>query len=257
MNRAAHSFFAAFAGWLIPFLGLMVGLKLANGRIMDFGFWLSWPLLFTALGWLVVGLPIALSFSTDALPKLRKVILIATAATTVTFISFALLSQIASLILWLLWWPVLIGVIGGSIYWALQRTQPLRGWVFWVTPLIFFPLVRYVVLPIGIAFFPYSTHVLAEGAIGREAEIEIVKRVKVGDTYQELHRRYPRMFERRSSMSNGIWAISGGDWLVHIEFDDEERVTSVEITSEPNSEQDGGGPPATRSKSKVTRDYDP
>jgi hypothetical protein len=134
----------------------------------------------------------------------------------------------------LIWWPVLIGLIGGIVYWLLQRSQPLRGWVFWSIPVLFFPFVRFVVLPIGIAFFPYTTHVLAEGAIGREALIGVIKRIEVGDTYQELHRRYPQIFYQPVL---GI-SSSGGGCSYSIQFDDTRaRVVKVEIISETNSEQ--------------------
>lgn len=239
MNRAAHSFFAAFVGWLVPFVGFLLWMQFDEngfGYITDFEFLLFWPLLFTALGWLVVGLPIALNFGTGALPRFRKVLLVSTAATTATFLGISALLQFG--LMPLAWWPVLIGVIGGSVYWTLQKSQPLRGWVFWMAPLIFFPFVRFVLLPVGIACFPYTTHVLAEGAIGREALIEVIKRVEIGDTYEELHRRYPQVFDER------VLAMfsSGGGWSYSIEFDDtRERVVKVEITPEPNSARGGRG----------------
>jgi hypothetical protein len=235
MNRAAHSFFAAFAGWLIPFVGYLAWLQFDErgfGYITDFEFLLFWPLLFTAIGWLVVGLPIAISLGRAAVPGIGKVILISTAATTATFLCIAALFQIG--LMTLIWWPVLIGLIGGIVYWLLQRSQPLRGWVFWSIPVLFFPFVRFVVLPIGIAFFPYTTHVLAEGAIGREALIGVIKRIEVGDTYQELHRRYPQIFYQPVL---GI-SSSGGGCSYSIQFDDTRaRVVKVEIISETNSEQ--------------------
>jgi len=229
MNCASYSFFAAFVGWLVPFVGLLAWMQFDErgfGYITDFKFLLFWPLFFTVLGWLSVGMPIALSLGRNSRPGFGKVVTIATLATTTTFLGIAALFRFGLMVL--IWWPVLIGLIGGSVYWLLARAQFRHSWVFWVTPILFFPLIRFVALPIGIAFFPYTTHVLGEGAIGEGALLEVIKRVKVGDTYEELHRRYPRIFNEpilgRSPHGDG--------WFYSIQFDDSrERV--VEVTVKP------------------------
>jgi len=235
MNRAAHSFFAAFVGWLVPFVGYLAWLQFDDGGfgfITDFEFLLFWPLLFTALGWLLVGLPLVLLLGRGAAPGFERVIIIATAATTATFLTIATLLPLG--LMTFVWWPVLIGLIGGSVYWLLQKLKPPRAWAFWIAPILFFPFVRFVALPIGVACFPYTTYVLADGIIGNEVRIRVIKRVDVGDTYDELHRRYPLIFRQPVLGSS----FSGGGWTYSIRFDDSrQRVVQVLITRDTNSEQ--------------------
>jgi hypothetical protein len=228
MNRAYHSFFAAFVGWLVPFGGSLTWMQVDEngfGYITDFAFLLFWPLLFTVLGWLVVGLPIAVTISDRQIRSYGLLVAVATAATTATYLGIAAVFQFD--LLAMMWWPVLTGLLGGSVFWFLQRYQPFPGWVWGLIPIGFLPFVRFVLLPLGLAFFPYTTHVLAEGTIGQEALYAVLERVQVGDTYAELHRRYPAIFDEPVlDMSSA----SGNGWSYAITFDQDcHRVTKVEL----------------------------
>lgn len=193
MTRAAHSFFAAFAGWLAAFVGLMAWLQI-DGYITDFPFYAFWPLAVTFAGWLVVALPIVVLARGDRMRRPGFVIAIATAATSAVWLAVAAaLSMPQSPEWW--WWPLVIGVVGGAVYWVLETRQPLRPAVWWVAPFAIVALARYVALPAGIRFFPYATYVITEGVIGQEAEVAVIERVRVGDTYADLHRRYPQIFD--------------------------------------------------------------
>ena len=228
MKRAAYSFFAAFIGWLLPFIGLMLirQFGVGFGYITDFEFFLIWPLIFTFAGWLLVGLPVALLLKEETVQNLKFVLLISTGSTTVVFLLISALFKFE--IIFLIWWPILIGLIGGSVFWLLNKRQPLQNWVFVIIPILFFPLIRFMVLPIGIEHFPYTTHVLAEGAIGNEALLNVIRKVEVGDTYQELHRRYPQIFSE-PIIGTSYSSTEGGEYS--IEFDEVGgKVIEVKVT---------------------------
>ncbi len=59
--KFAASFFAAFCGWAVAFILLMIGLAIYSyntfGYISDFEFLLRAPLIFTAIGWMLFGVP--------------------------------------------------------------------------------------------------------------------------------------------------------------------------------------------------------
>jgi len=227
MLRASYSFFAVFIGWLIPCLGFLAWMQFRSsfGYITDFGFILFWPLLFSFLGWLFVGLPLVLLLRGDRFRSPLVIISVAVASTTIVFLAISALFGFG--LFYFLWWPVLIGIIGGATFWILQRYQPRSNWIFWVAPVTFFPLVRFVILPMGIAFFPYTTHVLAEGAIGNEAVFAVMHRVKVGDSFQDLHRRYPQLFPEPSLVMS---SYSGDGASYTISFDDSrQKVTKIEV----------------------------
>lgn len=226
MRRASYSFFAVFIGWLVPLLGYLAWMQFGTGfgYITDFAFLLFWPLLFSFIGWLFVGLPLVLMLKGERFRSALVIIPIAVASTTAVFLVIAALFQFG--LLYFLWWPVLIGLIGGATFWLLQHYEPRSSWIFWVAPIAFFPFVRFVLLPMGIAFFPYITHVLAEGAIGNEALFAVMHRVKVGDSFQELNGRYPQLFPKPIL---GTSFYSGNASYI-ISFDDScEKVTGIEV----------------------------
>jgi hypothetical protein len=233
MNRAAHSFFAVFIGWLLPFIGLLSWMQFRTtgfGYITDFEFFLFWPLIFTFLGWLVVGLPLALKIGKGKETRFWVSVVCWTLATTVSFLLVAALFQFG--IIFLIWWPVLSGAIAGSLFWLLQVKNSVPAVVAWVSPIIFFPFVRFVLLPIGIAYFPYTTHVIAEGAIGQEALYAVIERIEVGDTFEELNRKYPQIFDQPIL---GTSSSSGNGWSYSIKFDDgRAKVIEIEV-NKPNA----------------------
>jgi len=239
MNKAAHSFFSAFIGWLLPFVGLLASMQFRStgfGYITDFGFFLAWPLIFTFLGWLLVGLPLSLKIGKGRESKYWLCLWSWTLATTLSFLLVAALFRFG--IIFLIWWPILIGLIGGSTFWLLEVKFPIPASLAFLLPILFFPFVRFALLPIGIAYFPYTTHVLAEGAIGQEALYAVIERIEVGDTFEELNQRYPQIFEQPIL---GTSSHSGNGWFYRIKFDESRhRVIEVEV-NKPNSEQDSGG----------------
>ena len=204
MRAAAHSFFSVFLGWLIPFVGYL-GVMQSGSYITDFRFLLFWPLLFTSLGWILVGIRLAISLSKKEDLKLVTSVVSWTAATTLSFLVLAAVFRFG--LLFLIWWPFFMGVIAGVSFWYLQRTARIPAWALIAIPLVFFPLVRYVLVPVGVRYFPYTTHVLGEGAIGNEALLNVYSSINIGDTYEHLHRAYPQIFDQpilaRSSYGGG------------------------------------------------------
>ncbi len=220
MTRAAHSFFAAFAGWLAAFVGFM-GWRQVDGYITDFEFYAFWPAAVTLVGWLAVALPIVLLARDDRMRRPGFAIGIATAATSAVWLAVAAaLSMLLSPEWW--WWPVVIGVVGGAVYWLLETRRPLRPAVLWVAPFAVVAFAYYVALPVGIRFFPYATFVITEGVVGQAALLAVIEQVRVGDTYADLHRRYPQIFDEP------ILGMASEDYA--IDFDAlGGRVTRVEI----------------------------
>lgn len=229
MRRASYSFFAVFIGWLIPLVGYLAWMQFGKGfgYITDFAFILFWPLLFSFLGWLLVGLPLVLILKGERFRSPLAIIPVAVASTTVVFLGIAALFQFG--LLSFLWWPVLIGLFGGATFWLLQRYEPGKSWIFWIAPVAFFPFVRFVLLPLGIAFFPYTTHVLAEGAIGNEALFAVMRRVQVGDSFEDLNRKYPQLFPEPIL---GTSFYSGNSSYTFSFDDSRQKVTKIEVKEE-------------------------
>ena len=142
MKSAGYSFLAAFVGWLLPFAGFLLFIQIKYGHINDFDFLLFWPLFFTLLGWFFVALPL-IFFAKEKLRSLRNAILLFTTATTLTFLAIEGLTQFG--IMLLIWWPVFLGIIGGSVYWALEKTKAMPVWLCWIIPFLFFPFA-YLIL---------------------------------------------------------------------------------------------------------------
>lgn len=196
------------------------------GYITDFEALFFWPLLFTGLGWLLVGLPLVRLLYLWRVQSFFAVVMFSTLATTLGFLALAALMQFG--IIFMIWWPVCIGLIGGSVYWLLSRYEPLSAWIWGTVPILFFPFVVYVLYPVGLLWFPYTTFILMEGAVGPEAEFAVIEQVKVGDSYQDLQRRYPEFFQGPSLSKSYSWGNI--EWYYRIEFDRPGgRVTKVEV----------------------------
>lgn len=195
MVPAAQSFFAAFCGWLVPFVGTLAVMQFGPGfgRITDFGFTAFWPLAVTAFGWLVVGVPVARALARVEDLTLARSILTWTVATTASFLPVVLLSSFE--LLGLTWWPATTGVVGGAVFWTLRRRRFEVRTVLFGTPVLLPLFVWFVVVPLGVRHAPYTTLVLLDGAIGPQAELNVISTIEVGDTFDELQQRYPALFE--------------------------------------------------------------
>jgi hypothetical protein len=232
MKTASYSFLAAFVGWLVssaiylPQLGVGAEPLSLRGDLESL---LFWSLFFTLLGWAAVGLPLALKLNEI---RHRRFFFVVAAATLSTTFTFGLIAALTGFVLiFLVWWPVLIGIIGGMSFWLLEQKRRVPAWVCWALPITFFPFMKFVVLPIGVAHFPYTTHVFAGGIAGKEALFNVIEMVKVGDRAEDLHHRYPEIFQYPKG--GGQFASVDG-WFYSVSFDDEgHRVTEVVINKRP------------------------
>ena len=213
--RTTYSFVAMFVGWFVPLAGYIAWLQFEHD-LSDFEFMFFWPLGFTVLGWLFIGLPIAIRFDASDLEAPGTAVFRFTVATTLSFLLLAWSLEFA--ILGLIWWPILTGVIGGVTFWFLIRrnVQPLLR--LWLIPILLFPFVRFFVLPFGVEYFPYTTYVLTKGMgdIDTRALLTVLERVEVGDSYQELHRLYPSIFDE-PSLGGAMHGLDG--WRYRYSFD--------------------------------------
>jgi hypothetical protein len=215
LSTAAGSFFSLFVGWLIPSIGFQVW------RIYhtpEFGYWnLNYVLTsleLTFFFWLFVGFPICTRIGKGESTKLWVCLASLTAATTVLFLPIGFNESYH-----LIWSPILIGLIGGGVFWLLEVKIPFPSMVSFLVPVLFCVLVRYLLYPLGIAYFPYTTFVATEGMIENfRAECAVIERVQIGDTFEELNRRYPKIFDEFVSFRS-----VGGDTGYRFEFDKESR----------------------------------
>ena len=228
MKKVANSFLSIFIGWLVPFASFLAWMQFRNsgdGRITDFEFLLYVPLCFTALGWVVIGIPLSLLIGRGGRTRFRVSVV---AWMTVTIISFLFISAVfRSRVIVLIWWPISMGFLAGCVFWVLEKKVRIMPIVAFLIPMLFFPFIRFILLPIGITFFPYSTHILGEGIIGDEPIYRIMQDVKVGDSFEELNRKYPQIFaEPFLNRSSG----SKSSWFYFIEFDENrERVIYINV----------------------------
>ena len=75
---------------------------------------------------------------------------------------------------------------------------------------------------------------IAEGAIGQEALYGVIERIEAGDTFEELNRKYPQIFDQPIL---GTSSSSGNGWSYRIKFDNERaKVIEIEV-NKPNANQ--------------------
>lgn len=212
--RAAYSFFAAFVGWLVGFVALLMWIQ-SRGSITDFEFLLLWPLVVTFAGWLLVGLPIALLLSDERARRPGAVLVLAVAAAMGAFGAVNLLFGFG--LTWMSFWPLVIGVVGGGAFVALVRWRPRHTWVLWVAPMLLFASVRYVAVPLSVAYLPCAAASWGDGVLGVEAQVRVYRSATVGDSWDDLHARCPHVFDE-PFLARGVGGRSGQE-RVDLEFD--------------------------------------
>ena len=133
-HRIIHSLLGAIASWLVTgvvvvILGVIIGDPLSTTVTT-----LSIALPIVLLGWLLIGLPIAISFSKHTVRRYSDVVARYIIATTASFtgiiliLLFFLAKQAPEFIFVtiifffpLLLWAAAIGFVGGTVFWALQQ----------------------------------------------------------------------------------------------------------------------------------------
>ena len=232
MNRISHSFLAAFLAWTLPTTLLFVVMSLqrqpGEGRIPDFDFFVGWPLLATIASWIVIALILKRRAETPQPPALLRIVAFCTAICLGCYLALAMaffLFAPAGIIL--IWTMLIIAPLGGFLYWALQRTQPLRRWpfVFWALPIGAMVIHFWVLIPLALAYFPDQVYAHASSLVGDRAELEIVSRISKGDRLADIERDYPAFYEHRlkNATSIGYHSLNGG---YDIEIDKTARMIS-------------------------------
>lgn len=130
-RRVIHSLLGAITGWLataVVTLVIFLGFDLSLPNIPEL---LKVVLGVTFLGWCLIGLPIALTFSKHAARNISCVVTRYFMATTTTVIALALISllmfgtETIAIIIFIavpsILWAAGIGVIGGIVFCTLQQ----------------------------------------------------------------------------------------------------------------------------------------
>ena len=226
--KAALSFFGIFIGWCVAIITLVCWQVFAPGfgYVTDFSFFLFWPALFGFIGWLIFVLP-AVYLISDGHWLLRLPFIVATGAVYGICVYLVLVCTWLTGGWTLVWFPAIMGGIGGAVYSLLLRWQILARFrtgaaiCFFLMPLALLLLFALVVWPFVIDRFPYTAYVFGDYQSRDQAHLRILKSIRRGDTYSELHRKYPRIFtEPFLSQSGG-----GTHYTYSISFD--ETATSV------------------------------
>lgn len=230
--KIARTFFSIFVGWCVAIVALVCWQVFAPGfgYVTDFTFFLYWPALFGFIGWLVFVVPAVLCVSEDNRFMQLPVILITGAVYGVLIYLLLVCTWLASG--WkLAWFPAVMGGVGGGVYSLLGRSKTFRRHHtvttvgFFAAPVALLALFSFFLWPFVTAHIPYVAYVFGANQSRDDAHLQILKSIRTGDTYADLHRRYPRIFiEPFLSRSGG-----GADYTYSISFD-ETRTYVTEIT---------------------------
>jgi hypothetical protein len=241
--KAARSFLALFVGWIAACTWDYVRQLLSAVGGVDRTLFLSGVhAFFTILGWLLLGLPVA--YFTPKRFASRwyicafvggSICLIAYLLLICTWFPFALK------LYWFPWFPLILGVVGGFTYWFLDTSlitkflsnlRPAEIAAFYLLPFFMFSCCDLFLWPAVIKLSPYTAYRFGDVESRWRAKYEIFARIKVGDSYPALHKKYPAIFAEPILGGSGGGSVGKFKWLYHIRFDDS-RGSVTEISVEP------------------------
>lgn len=200
-----------FVGWCVAFITLIAWQVLRKpgfGYVTDFTFFLYWPALFGFIAWAAMVVPL-LSWLDENNRWLQLSVIWASGA-ALGIVVFALLvcTWSPSLAVFA-WFPAIQGSVGGIIYaglgrWSWLEERPARAQAFLLAgPLVVLLLFGCVIWPLVIDHAPYFAYVFGADRSRAAAHLRILQRIKIGDTFTDLHRRYPKLFSEPYLSSTG------------------------------------------------------
>lgn len=210
--KTALSFFSLFIGWCVAISALVCWQVFASGfgHVTDFNFFLFWPALFAFFGWLIFVLP-AIYIVRGERPSMRFPVLMLTGAVYGVLVYLILVCTWLTEGWRLAWFPAIIGGVGGAVYSSLIRSrlvecrQGYRATALFLAPVVILSAFVFAVWPLVIRHLPYVAYVFGADESRGAAHLQILKCIRKGETFNELHRRYPRIF------SEPMLGISGED----------------------------------------------
>ena len=195
--KFAASFFAAFCGWAVAFILLMIGLAIYSyntfGYISDFEFLLRAPLIFTAIGWMLFGLPFVHLVRSDSVwlrwPR---------SALTGLLLSSGAYWLLIGWLVWPVWYfhafAAVVGLVGAPVYcWLIHRLSAQQGYrriaascglVF--SPVVFFLSFQFVIWPAAELGLPQLAYRLGTSTVQTRIRDRVLKQVKPGDPLEEI-----------------------------------------------------------------------
>lgn len=235
--KAARSFIAVFIGWAAAFITHILRQVYDGsgfGYVADFGFYLFWPALFALTGWVVFGLPIVYLLPERIASRWY--------ACTVTGTVICVLAYLLLVCTWatelidLIWFPAIIGAVGGFTYSILGRVSFLDRFrraaipAMFLAPGIAVAAFAFLIWPAALRVTPYLGYRFGDSKTRSQAEYEIVSRIKPGDTFAELHRQYPALFGE-PFLSIDYQGMADGSVVSYQIYFDETRtyVTKIDV----------------------------
>jgi hypothetical protein len=239
--KAARSFFSLFLGWLAA-CGWDYFSKLCSGAgFIDQTLFLSvYHAAVSILGWLLFGLPTI--FLAPQRWASRWYICLSVGITIGVLAYLLLLCTWCPDGLRLPWFPsfpAILGGVGGLSYWLLgtapanriqQRSQPVSIAALYLLPCFAYLTFLFVVWPALIKWSPHVVYRFGDGESRSRAEYQIFTHIKAGDTFSELHQRYPAVFDKPILGGSGSGHVGKFAWSYRIKFDESRRyVTQVDV----------------------------
>jgi hypothetical protein len=237
--KAARSFISLFAGWATAFVTQILWqvYRPGFGYVTDFGFFLFWPALFALVGWAVFGLPLVY-FTPERIASRWHLCI-------VVGIVVCVLAYLLLVCTWLpqsfrlAWFPAIIGAVGGFTYWLLGRAPAasfLARWrrvavpAMFLAPGIAVAAFAFLIWPVVLRVSPYLGYRFGAYESRALAEYEIYSRIRPGDTFSDLHRRYPAIFDEPMLSRSSNQTIKDFEWSYHIVFDETRTyVTKIDV----------------------------
>ena len=209
--KVARSFFSMFVGWCAAYvilIGWQVLRKPGFGYITDFEFFLLWPALFGFIGWVVFVVPVLLWIDEDNRWLRPERIWLSAAVFGVAVFALLVCSWMSQLIVY--WWfPALQGAVAGLAYAALGRwtwfeENPRAARTACVLgPVAALLLFVFGIWPLVIQHAPYFAYRFGGFYSRNEACLRIYQSIRPGDTFADLHQRYPKLFDEPFLSSSG------------------------------------------------------
>jgi len=235
--KIAYSFFSIFAGWCVAILALICWQVFAPGfgYVTDFAFFLFWPGLFGFLGWLLFVVP-AVLWVDDSNHWMRFPLILVSGTVYGVVVYLVLVCTWLAGGWMLAWFPAIMGGLGGATYSLLGKWQTLQRYRvsstlgLFAAPSALLMLFAFALWPLITRHTPYIAYVFGASKSRDDAHLQILRGIRKGDTYSDLHGRYPRVFPEPFLGQSG----GGSHYTYSISFDETRTyVTEITIAERP------------------------
>lgn len=228
-TRAA-SFASLATGWAVATVAWIVRSVHGPGfgYVTDFAFMVAWPAVFVTAAWFLLVVPAL------RLPSIAR--LLADPRTSwFAWPALALGAYVLLVMTWvdsagsLAWFPALVGVVAGAVFPPLLRVRT-SGRAVAAAPVAAALVFAFVIWPVLERVSPHLTYAYGADASRSRSLERILRRVRVGDPFEELADRYPRLFDTPTNAITGNSSAGGRAFTYRVEFDEVGgRVSAIEV----------------------------